>query len=108
MLGIGSPDRHAFLFIRSPPPPKTHRPTRTPPAKAGSFSCPISAIGWRRPHRSFWSSRSSSRLSFTLIAACEGCRAPQRPCEALKVGHENEGPYGVQPCHCDHAVLLSL
>jgi hypothetical protein len=24
MLGIGSPDRHAFLFMRSPPPPKTH------------------------------------------------------------------------------------
>jgi len=37
-------------------------------------STPISAIGWRRPYRSFWWSRSSSRLSFTLIAACEGYR----------------------------------
>ena len=25
MLGIGCPNRHAFLFTRSPPPPKTHR-----------------------------------------------------------------------------------
>src|SRR2546430_6475852 len=38
MLGIGCPDRHAFLFIRSLPPPKTHRPRRAPPpARAGSF-----------------------------------------------------------------------
>jgi hypothetical protein len=36
MLGIGCPDRHAFLFTRSPL-PRVHRPRRRPPARAGSF-----------------------------------------------------------------------
>jgi hypothetical protein len=34
MLGIGCPDRHAFLFMQSPP-PKTHRPRRAPPRESG-------------------------------------------------------------------------
>src|SRR6266853_6986310 len=45
MLGIGCPNRHAFLFTRSPPPPKTHRPRRRPPARAGSFSGPFPDLG---------------------------------------------------------------
>jgi hypothetical protein len=35
MLGIGCPDRHAFLFTPSMPPPKTHRPRRALSRESG-------------------------------------------------------------------------
>ena len=38
MLGIGCPDRHPLPFNLSTPLPKTHRPRRRRPARAGSFS----------------------------------------------------------------------
>src|ERR1700680_4624298 len=44
MLGIGCPNRHAFLFTRSPTPPE-NPPTSTPPSREGGFvRCPVAAI----------------------------------------------------------------
>src|ERR1700730_110425 len=43
MLGIGCPNRHAFLFTRSPTPPE-NPPTSTPPyPESGFVPCPIAA-----------------------------------------------------------------
>src|SRR6202049_2078735 len=40
MLGIGCPNRHAFLFTRSPTPPE-NPPTSTPPSRESGFvRCP--------------------------------------------------------------------
>src|ERR1700676_5390289 len=36
MLGIGCPNRHAFLFTRSPTPPE-NPPTSTPPSRESGF-----------------------------------------------------------------------
>src|SRR5437879_3907526 len=60
MLGIGCPDRHAFLFTPSMPPPKTHRPRRALSRESGfvhrriaaiepgglnAYSCPFTDLG---------------------------------------------------------------
>src|SRR5713226_5656902 len=49
MLGIGCPDRHPLPLIHSPPPPKTTDRDARNPARAGSFSCPLTAL--HRPVR---------------------------------------------------------
>src|SRR3984893_5626094 len=62
MLGIGCPNRHAFLFTRSPTPPE-NPPTSTPPSRESGFvHCRISefsapgcegSFGYRRPYMRF-------------------------------------------------------
>src|SRR6202049_4534478 len=44
MLGIGCPNRHAFLFTRSPTPPE-NPPTSTPPSRESGFvRCPFADV----------------------------------------------------------------
>ena len=52
MLGSGCPDRHAFLFMRSPPPPKTHGPHSHPSRESGFVLLPQSGRRWRLRLRS--------------------------------------------------------
>src|SRR3954469_23308520 len=83
MLGIGCPDRHAFLFIRSLPPPKTRRPRRAPPpARAGSF------YGANRNRPSATPSSRSPPLSGpSAVVARTGLHAPKLPfLTAAKIG----------------------
>lgn len=57
MLGTGHPARQAFLFMRSPSLPNTHRRDAHPPTRAGSFIAPdqtfAATVNWRVGRKAF-------------------------------------------------------